>query len=72
MVAYGNEMPVVKSMLLSFSRDHAGGNKELVGEVSGLTVCGGDDRIDAMNKKVQDNDQFNVSQNCVIKLFFML
>lgn len=45
--------------------DHAGGNKELVGAVSGLTVCGGDDRIDAMNKKVQDNDQFNVGELCV-------
>ena len=33
-----------------------------MGLVSGLTVCGGDDRIAAMNKKVNDNDQFKVRE----------
>ena len=32
--------------------DHAGGNKQLASTVSGLTVCGNDDRIDALNKRV--------------------
>ena len=30
--------------------DHAGGNKEIVKRVPGLTVLGGDQRIDGVNK----------------------
>ena len=41
-------------------RDHAGGNEELAGLVKGLTVCGGDDRIGALNKKVGHGDQLKV------------
>ena len=48
--------------LFPLCRDHSGGNEGLVGLVSGLTVCGGDDRIAAMNKKVNDNDQFKVRE----------
>ena len=41
-------------------RDHAGGNKELSTLVPGLTFCGNDSRIDAQNKKVSNEQQFNV------------
>ena len=41
-------------------RDHSGGNEELVGMHSDLTVYGGDDRIPAMTKKVKDNEEFKV------------
>ena len=44
----------------SCGRDHAGGNGELAGLVKGLTVCGGDDRIGALNKKVGHGDQLKV------------
>ncbi|XP_022084961.1 hydroxyacylglutathione hydrolase, mitochondrial-like isoform X2 [Acanthaster planci] len=40
--------------------DHAGGNKDLVKLVSGLTVCGGDDRIGALNKKVKHDDKLTI------------
>jgi hydroxyacylglutathione hydrolase len=43
------------------SRDHANGNESLVKMVSGLTVYGGDDRIGALNNKVQHGDEFHVS-----------
>lgn len=42
------------------TRDHAGGNEELARLVKGLTVCGGDDRIGALNKKVGHGDQLKV------------
>ena len=42
------------------TRDHAGGNEELAGLVKGLTVCGGDDRIGALNKRVGHGDQVKV------------
>ena len=41
-------------------RDHAGGNEKLAGLVKGLTVCGGDDRIGALNQKVGHGDQLKV------------
>ena len=43
-----------------FLRDHAGGNENLVKLVNGLTVCGGDDRIGALNTKVSHGDEFKV------------
>ncbi|XP_031562767.1 hydroxyacylglutathione hydrolase, mitochondrial-like [Actinia tenebrosa] len=49
--------------------DHAGGNEELVSLVSGLTVCGGDDRIGALNKKVSHGDEFKVGTLHVKCLF---
>ena len=42
------------------TRDHAGGNEELAELVKGLKVCGGDDRIGALNKKVGHRDQMKV------------
>ena len=44
-------------------RDHAGGNVELTGLVKGLTVCGGDDRIGALSKKVGHGDKLKVCSN---------
>lgn len=41
-------------------RDHAGGNEELAKQVPGIEVYGGDDRIDAMTKKVEHNTIFNI------------
>ena len=45
---------------IDLARDHAGGNEELAGLVKGLTVCGGDDRIGALNKKVGHDDKLKV------------
>ena len=41
-------------------RDHASGNEKLVSLVPGLTVCGNDERIGALNKTVKHNNQFKV------------
>lgn len=50
--------------------DHAGGNTNLVKKVSSpLVVCGGDDRIGALNKKVKQGDQFNIGSLNVKCLF---
>lgn len=46
-----------------YGRDHAGGNEELAQLVKGLTVCGGDDRIGALNKKIGHGDQLKVLCN---------
>nr|CAD7397532.1 unnamed protein product [Timema cristinae] len=51
------------------SRDHAGGNESLVKQVSGLQVCGGDDRIGALTRKVSHGDQLKVGQLSVRCLF---
>jgi len=40
--------------------DHAGGNKELVNKMSGLTVIGGDDRIDGVTRHVSHGDELDV------------
>ena len=47
-------------LMFNVCRDHAGGNEELAGLVKGLTVCGGDDRIGALSKKVGHGDQLKV------------
>ena len=44
----------------AIQRDHAGGNEKLISIVSGLTVCGNDDRIGALNKRVKHNESFKV------------
>ncbi len=48
------------TMISSQCSDHAEGNEKLVSMVTGLTVCGNDDRIGALNKTVKHNDQFKV------------
>jgi len=40
--------------------DHAGGNKELISKVPGLTVIGGDERIDGVTRYVKHGDQLRV------------
>ena len=42
------------------NRDHAGGNKKLNSEMPGLAFYGGDDRIDALTKKVAHGDMLKV------------
>ena len=48
-------------MLFSY-RDHAGGNENLVKLQPGLTVCGNDDRIGALNKTVTNGTTFQVGK----------
>jgi len=40
--------------------DHAGGNKDLISKVPGLTVLGGDDRIEGLTKKVSHGEEVSV------------
>lgn len=65
------EFQFVCTMWLKISpyviRDHAGGNEELAQLVKGLTVCGGDDRIGALNKKVGHRDQMKVLYSINLK-----
>jgi len=49
--------------------DHAGGNKDLVAKIPGLAVYGGDDRIDALSKKVKHGDELKVGSLNVKCLF---
>ena len=39
--------------------------------VTGLTVCGNDDRIGALNKKVKHGDQFKVIDHSFIRLLYL-
>ena len=52
-----------------YSRDHAGGNKKLTELVKGLAVLGGDDRIDALTRKVGHGDEVKVGSLEVKCLF---
>ena len=52
-----------------FLRDHAGGNKKISELVSGLQILGGDDRIDALTRKVGHGDTLKVG-NLDIKCLF--
>jgi len=49
--------------------DHAGGNEELFKHVKNLTVCGGDERIGALNKKVEHGDQIKLGKLNITCLF---
>ncbi|XP_012673698.1 hydroxyacylglutathione hydrolase, mitochondrial-like [Clupea harengus] len=49
--------------------DHAGGNEKMVKLVPGLTVYGGDDRVDALTSKVKHNNTFKVGSLNVKCLF---
>jgi len=49
--------------------DHAGGNNDIVKELKGLEVYGGDDRIPALSKKVTGDDTFSIG-NLKVKVFF--
>lgn len=49
--------------------DHAGGNESIVKKVAGLAVCGGDDRIGALTRKVSHGDELKIGQLNVRCLF---
>lgn len=50
----------------SLLRDHAGGNVKMVKLMPGLKVYGGDDRVDAITKKVSHSHNFKVRpSNCL-------
>ena len=49
-----------------YCRDYAGSNEQLVSLVPGLTVCGSDSRIGAMNKRVKNNDTLKVYTHITI------
>nr|CAD7409598.1 unnamed protein product [Timema poppensis] len=59
----------LEALIAVFQKDHAGGNESLVKQVSGLQVCGGDDRIGALTRKVSHGDQLKVGQLSVRCLF---
>lgn len=62
----------LKSVLTTHHHwDHAGGNLKLVEQFKGgnLTVYGGDDRIEAMNKKIGQDDTFKIG-NLNVKCLF--
>lgn len=46
-------------------RDHASGNEKMVKLMPGLKVYGGDDRVDALTKKVSHSHNFKVRHNHV-------
>ncbi|XP_056144721.1 hydroxyacylglutathione hydrolase, mitochondrial isoform X4 [Lampris incognitus] len=49
--------------------DHAGGNEKMVRLMPGLRVYGGDDRVDALTKKVSHSNSFKVGSLSVKCLF---
>lgn len=49
--------------------DHAGGNDEMCKLIKGLVVCGGDERICALTKKVEEGDKFRIG-NLVVTCIF--
>lgn len=51
------------------SRDHAGGNTQLKESMESLEVYGGDSRVDAVTKIVQDGNSFNIGTLKVKCLF---
>lgn len=44
-------------------RDHAGGNEKMLRMMPGLKVYGGDDRVDALTKKVTHSNTFKVRRS---------
>ncbi|XP_076026754.1 hydroxyacylglutathione hydrolase, mitochondrial [Genypterus blacodes] len=49
--------------------DHAGGNEKMVKRIRGLKVYGGDDRVDALTKKVSNSHTFKIGSLNVKCLF---
>jgi len=49
--------------------DHAGGNKEMINKAPGLTVIGGDERIDGVTRHVKQGDELTVGSIHVKCLF---
>lgn len=42
--------------------DHAGGNEEIIAKNKNLIICGGDDRINGLNKKVEEGDRIKIGR----------
>ncbi|KAM9391385.1 hydroxyacylglutathione hydrolase, mitochondrial-like isoform 1-T1 [Pholidichthys leucotaenia] len=49
--------------------DHAGGNEKMLKLMPGLMVCGGDDRVDGISKKVSHNNTFKIGSLNIKCLF---
>jgi len=60
----------IKSVLTTHHHwDHAGGNEEMKKLLPSVEIFGGDDRIGALSKKVQDQETFKVG-SLEVKVFF--
>ncbi|XP_043492722.1 hydroxyacylglutathione hydrolase, mitochondrial isoform X1 [Polistes fuscatus] len=55
-----NNVNLTKILTTHHHWDHAGGNDKMVKKFDNLQVYGGDDRVGALNRKVQHNDTFNI------------
>ncbi|XP_046815680.1 hydroxyacylglutathione hydrolase, mitochondrial isoform X1 [Vespa crabro] len=55
-----NNVNLTKILTTHHHWDHAGGNEKMVKKFENLQVYGGDDRVGALNCKVQHNDTFNI------------
>lgn len=51
---------LTKVLTTHYHWDHAGGNDKMVKKFENLKVYGGEDRVTALNCKVQHNDTFNI------------
>lgn len=51
---------LTKILTTHYHWDHAGGNDKMVKKFENLKVYGGEDRVTALNCKVQHNDTFNI------------
>lgn len=66
----GEQQVKLKSVLTTHHHwDHAGGNKKLAQMMPDVTVYGGDDRIDALTKKVTNGTEFEIGKLHVKCLF---
>lgn len=55
-----NDVKLTKVLTTHHHWDHAGGNGKLSKNFTDLAIYGGDDRIEAINRKIMHNDTFNI------------
>lgn len=55
-----NDVKLTKVLTTHHHWDHAGGNAKLLKNFADLAIYGGDDRIEAINRKITHNDAFNI------------
>lgn len=55
-----NDVNLTKVLTTHHHWDHAGGNAKLLKSFTDLVIYGGDDRIEAINRKITHNDTFNI------------
>lgn len=55
-----NNVKLTKVLTTHHHWDHAGGNAKLSKSFTGIDIYGGDDRVEAINHKVQNNDTLNI------------